>query len=189
MKTISNICSNPNCTNVNVPNFLFDSEKKLCKSCAYKKEIDQKFNDKGKRRLFGLSQKSTIVKTIIFFLVCITLVELYSLYRQPKEKTITDDHQFIQDSFVIHPLKKLWVGIIYFDNNEKKSFRTSKDIYLDINRNQIIIIRHGFFKIIDRENREIDVGSGVEKRYYLKQGLMQAINKKEFKILNNGKDW
>ena len=105
-----------------------------------------------------------------------------------EDKNITKTSASEESSAFIYPNSKLWVGIIYLDNNKRKSFLGKEELKLDVSRDQLITTGHGFF------NMRFD---GVMKKFksqnpmkmLIKDGKVSVISNKKFKELNKGSLW
>ncbi len=88
----------------------------------------------------------------------------------------------------ISPTQKAWVGIIYLDNFTKKDFLIRNKLPLDANRDQLIVIGHGNFKIYNKTYSVKFRGKGPV-RFIYKDGELMEISKKEFKRSSAGVAW
>ncbi len=105
-----------------------------------------------------------------------------------QDKNITKTPASKKSSAFILPNSKLWVGIIYLDNNKRKSFLGKQKLELDASRDQLITTGHGYF------NMEFN---GVMKKFnsqnpiklLIRGGKLSVISNKKFKELNKGSLW
>ncbi len=105
-----------------------------------------------------------------------------------KDKNITKTTISKKTTAFIYPNSKLWVGIIYLDNNKRKSFLGKEKLKLDTSRDQLITTGHGYF------NMEFN---GVVKKFksqnpmklLIKDGNISVISNKQYKELNKGSLW
>lgn len=105
-----------------------------------------------------------------------------------KDKNITKTTAVKKSSAFILPDSKLWVGIIYLDNNKRKSFLGKEKLVLDPSRDQLITTGHGYFSM---------EFNGVVKKFnssnpiklLIKNGKMSVISNEKFKELNKGSLW
>lgn len=95
---------------------------------------------------------------------------------------------YISKKVTIRPKTPIWIGIIDLQSGSKKTFTTSKDYEVDMNKSQLILTGHGNFTIdIDGENKPS--GTQNAARYIVKDGEFKAISADEFINLNKGKAW
>ena len=103
---------------------------------------------------------------------------------EPREKV---SPRFSQEAVVI-PNSELWLGIIYLDTKERKSFLGEGNFSVDISREQIITTGHGSFNLsmngkIRKFNRQAPM------RFWVKDLNLTEIDWSKFKELNEGKSW
>jgi len=92
------------------------------------------------------------------------------------------------NTIVIQPNVNLWMGIIYLDNNKRKSYLGKKDIVIDVSRDQIITTGHGNINLI--KNKVIEkLHSKTPLKFLVKDGHIKQISISEFNKLNKGKSW
>jgi len=105
-----------------------------------------------------------------------------------KDKNITKTPALKESNAFILPNSKLWVGIIYFDNNKRKSFLGKEKLELNASRDQLITTGHGHFSI---------EFNGVMKKFkskdpiklLIRDGNISVISNKKYKELNKGSLW
>ena len=105
-----------------------------------------------------------------------------------KDKNITKAPIPKESSAFISPNRKLWVGIIYLDNNKRKSFLGKEKLELNASRDQLITTGHGNFSM---------EFNGVMKKFnsqnpiklLVKDGNISVISNKKYKELNKGSLW
>ena len=105
-----------------------------------------------------------------------------------KDKNITKAPIPKELSAFISPNSKLWVGIIYLDNNKRKSFLGKEKLELNASRDQLITTGHGNFSM---------EFNGVMKKFnsqnpiklLIKDGNFSVISNKKYKELNKGSLW
>ena len=105
-----------------------------------------------------------------------------------KDKNITKTPIPKESSAFISPNSKLWVGIIYLDNNKRKSFLGKEKLELNASRDQLITTGHGHFSM---------EFNGVMKKFtsknpiklLIRDGNISVISNKKFKELNKGSLW
>ena len=88
----------------------------------------------------------------------------------------------------ITPKTELWVGIIYLDNNKRKSFIGKSNYTIDLSRDQIILTGHGNFKLDVNEEEKV-FKQQAPMRFLVKKGNLTQIDLKKFKELNKGASW
>ncbi len=104
------------------------------------------------------------------------------------DQNISNQIQPLHQTLVIKPATSLWVGIIYLDNYQRKSYLTSKEIDLDPSRDQLILTGHSKFDIL--HNNELAFFSSEKKvRFLYQDGTLSEITQQEFKELNGGVEW
>jgi len=104
------------------------------------------------------------------------------------DKNITKTPALKESTAFILPDSKLWVGIIYLDNNKRKSFLGKEKLELNTSRDQLITTGHGYF------NMEFN---GVVKKFssknpvklLIRDGNFSIISNDKFKELNRGSLW
>ncbi|MGM0622688.1 MAG: hypothetical protein ACQESH_01575 [Campylobacterota bacterium] len=84
---------------------------------------------------------------------------------------------------VIQPLRRLWLGHINLDSNERVQRNTAGEIIIDAD-NTIIITGHGRFDIGDNEFR-----TGDRQYFHFVDGELQVLNESAFRELNEGRLW
>jgi cytoskeletal protein RodZ len=88
----------------------------------------------------------------------------------------------------ILPTKKVWVGIIYLDNYEKRAFVTSRPIDINTSRDQLILTGHGYLRI--DESGDIQEYKDRRKlRFLFRAGRLEMIDPATFRRYNRGKEW
>jgi len=105
-----------------------------------------------------------------------------------EDKNITKTPAPKESSAFILPNSKLWVGIIYLDNNKRKSFLGKEKLELNASRDQLITTGHGNFSM---------EFNGVMKKFnsqnpiklLIKDGNFSVISNKKYKELNKGSLW
>ncbi len=96
--------------------------------------------------------------------------------------------QAILPSITIIPKKKLWIGIIYLDNYQKKAYVTSSPIEINTSRDQLIVTGHGLFKI-DIDGKVKDLQKRGKQRFIYRAGELEPIDAATFRLYNRGKNW
>ncbi|MBL0686316.1 MAG: hypothetical protein JJV95_00475 [Sulfurospirillum sp.] len=106
---------------------------------------------------------------------------------QIDELTETVSSTFPQEA-IITPSSQLWLGIIYLDTKERRSFLGDGNISIDISREQIITTGHGnFYLTID--NKKSVFKNKEPLRFLVKDLNITQISWSKFKALNEGKYW
>ena len=98
------------------------------------------------------------------------------------KKTVTNGNLYIS------PTQKAWVGVIYLDNFSKKDFLIRNKLPLDANRDQLIVVGHGNFKIYNKTYSVKFRGKGPV-RFIYRDGELMEISKKEFIKSSAGVAW
>ncbi len=101
---------------------------------------------------------------------------------ESKKKMLTKRELYIK------PKQKAWVGVIYLDDFTKKDFLIRTKLPLDANRNQLIIVGHGKFKIFNKSYSVKFRGKGPV-RFIYRDGELMEISKKEFIRTSAGVAW
>jgi hypothetical protein len=101
---------------------------------------------------------------------------------EPKKK------KSIAGGLYISPIQKAWVGIIFLDNFTKKDFLIRKKLPLDANRDQLIVVGHGQFKVYNK-SYSVKFRSKGPVRFIYKDGELMEISKKEFIRTSAGVGW
>ena len=91
-------------------------------------------------------------------------------------------------TLAILPSRKLWIGIIYLDNREKKAYVTSRPIEINTSRDQLIVTGHGLLSI--DEDGELKEYKERRKLYFIyRAGKLEPIDAATFRRYNRGKSW
>ncbi len=88
----------------------------------------------------------------------------------------------------IIPKEKLWVGIIYLDNYKHENHIISSPLELNTSRDQLIVTGHGMMQI--KSDGEIqDFNEIAKQRFIYRNGKLEKIDRKTFRLYNRGRDW
>lgn len=101
---------------------------------------------------------------------------------------INSSQNAIVPKITIIPKQKVWIGIIYLDNYQRKQFLTSSPIELNTSRDQLIITGHGQLQI-DVNGKIEDFNSVKKMRFLYRAGVLEVIDRKATRLYNKGKDW
>lgn len=78
-------------------------------------------------------------------------------------------------TFYIEPSRDLWIGVYYSDTGQREGNTTKELIELDPNRNQIITLGHGSFKLVHNNNLIEPKGDNLY-RFRLKDGVLSQMS-------------
>lgn len=104
------------------------------------------------------------------------------------ESNTSSSQTAILPKITIIPKQRLWIGIIYLDNYQKKQLLTSQPVELNTSRDQLIITGHGKLQI-DTNGEIQDFNSKKKLRFLYRAGILEVIDKEAVKHYNRGKDW
>ena len=90
---------------------------------------------------------------------------------------------------VLTPNVKLWVGVIYLDDNSRDSFLGDGNFTIDLTRDQLITTGHGNFSISFDDGRVKKFNSQNPMKFMVKDGNLSEISLEKFKELNKGNLW
>lgn len=94
----------------------------------------------------------------------------------------------VERSLQIHPLSKVWLGYIDVATGKKYQKTFDTNLSLDANRTWLFIFGHGYIDIYVNGRLE-KFDSRDQKRFYYKDGKLQALSLEEFKAFNRGHAW
>lgn len=89
---------------------------------------------------------------------------------------------------VITPNVELWVGVIYLDNFQRRSYLGEGNFSVDLSRDQIITTGHGSFNLKGK-NADLEYKRQSPVRFLVKDGSVTEISWSKFKELNRGNPW
>lgn len=93
-----------------------------------------------------------------------------------------------ENEAVLTPNSKLWVGVIYLDNQKRRSFLGEGNFSINLDRKQIVTTGHGSFTInTNKEKLEYKRQSPI--RFLIEDGNITEIELHKFKELNKGNSW
>jgi hypothetical protein len=105
-----------------------------------------------------------------------------------KSEVVEDESESIaKDELYIQPIYKAWIGVIYLDNREKKSYTTVDKIYIDTDREQLIALGHDKVKLFLNQ-KEFNFDSD-RLRFIYRDGELKTLTFSEFRELNRGRNW
>ncbi|MGP1451071.1 MAG: hypothetical protein ACTTJS_08155 [Wolinella sp.] len=85
---------------------------------------------------------------------------------------------------------KVWLGIVYLDNNKRAVETVVGQYQIDGSREQILRTGHGMLEVVVNGKVEQQYHSGSPMRfYYLPGEELKVISLEEFKAKNGGKEW
>ncbi len=90
---------------------------------------------------------------------------------------------------VLTPNVKLWVGVIYLDDNSRDSFLGDGNFTIDLTRDQLITTGHGNFSISFDDGRVKKFNFQNPMKFMVKDGNLSEISLEKFKELNKGNLW
>lgn len=93
-----------------------------------------------------------------------------------------------KEQAVINPKTELWIGVIYLDNFERRSFLGKGNFSIDISRNQIVTTGHGSFDL-KAEQGDLSYNRQSPVRFEVIEGRIKEISWSKFKELNKGNSW
>jgi len=112
------------------------------------------------------------------------------------EKVTEDKNVMLQvsdtdkgEKAVLTPNVKLWVGVIYLDDNSRDSFLGDGNFTIDLTRDQLITTGHGNFSISFDDGRVKKFNSQNPMKFMVKDGNLSEISLEKFKELNKGNLW
>ncbi|MDD2838234.1 MAG: hypothetical protein AB7U44_06735 [Sulfuricurvum sp.] len=92
------------------------------------------------------------------------------------------------DGVVIHPIYKVWYGMIDMDTKAKTQDITAEPIRIDTTKNWLIILGHGRIELETPEGKK-EINDKNTVWFVCEKGNMKKISKEEFETLNGGKGW
>ena len=104
------------------------------------------------------------------------------------DKNITKTPALKESTAFILPDSKLWVGIIYLDNNKRKSFLGKDKLELNASRDQLITTGHGHFSM-EFNGAVKKFSSKNPVKLLIRDGNFSIISNDKFKELNRGSLW
>ncbi|PID47450.1 MAG: hypothetical protein CR967_04435 [Proteobacteria bacterium] len=106
---------------------------------------------------------------------------------KPKQEP-TENNLGPQKVFLTPP-NRIWVGLINLENKKRRQYLTGKPIEIDLSMPQIIITGHGHFNFEYDNGKVESFNSNGKQYYYVDDGNIKKISKKEFISYNGGKYW
>ncbi len=88
----------------------------------------------------------------------------------------------------ISPNAKLWIGVIYLDNFQRKSYLGEGNFTLEASRDQLITTGHGDFNLYFK-GKLTKFNSERPLKFLIKDGNVSEISVDKFKELNKGSLW
>lgn len=118
------------------------------------------------------------------------MIEQNALEQNTSEVIIPDSNASLTlpKQLTLSPKINLWLGIVYLDDQSRKSYIGKSDVILDLSRDQIITTGHGSF-VLSGIDYEKDFSIQAPVRFLVKDGNLAQITGDEFKELNGGKVW
>ena len=84
---------------------------------------------------------------------------------------------------------KVWVGFIDLTTRANSSMLTDSNFSVDLSNDQLLLIGGTALTLVNESGEVLNFPSGSSKRFLVKEGKIRAINDKEFRSYNGGKDW
>jgi cytoskeletal protein RodZ len=84
---------------------------------------------------------------------------------------------------------KVWVGFIDLTTRANSSMLTDSNFSVDLSKDQLLLIGGTALTLVNESGEVLNFPSGSSKRFLVKEGKIRAINDKEFRSYNGGKDW
>ncbi len=98
--------------------------------------------------------------------------------------------EVIDKNITIEPKTRIWIGIVFLDNFEKRDFFVDSFLTLDLNRSQILYTGHGLFDIVEgNTTKSLNKQSTVRLHYDREKESVEEIDTTRYKELNRGMDW
>lgn len=93
-------------------------------------------------------------------------------------------------NITIAPSTRLWLGVVFLDNNQKRDYFIEDRFELNTNRSQLLYMGHSAFEIIEG-NKISKPSSQTTSRYYYDSQTYELveIDVDRFRELNRGADW
>lgn len=91
-------------------------------------------------------------------------------------------------TIILQPTKKVWIGVIYLDNGQKRMLTTQEPFEINLSRDQLIVTGHGFFDLL-MDGKKQHFSSATTQRLLIKDGQLQFVDKETFKKYNKGRNW
>lgn len=104
------------------------------------------------------------------------------------DEPVQEVNQSFSQEATIVPNIQLWIGAIYLDTKERRSFLGEGNFTIDISREQIITTGHGDFNLIIGETVK-EFKSQAPMRFLVKNSNFLEIGSERFRELNEGKLW
>ncbi|CZE46608.1 helix-turn-helix domain-containing protein [Campylobacter geochelonis] len=105
-----------------------------------------------------------------------------------KQLNLDDEKSGEQTAASIIPSEKMWIGIIDVKTGKKTTMITTKKYDIDLEKEQLVLTGHGFFKL-DSGDKNEQFKDKNPTRLYIKDGKISQISYDEFLKLNKGKAW
>lgn len=102
-------------------------------------------------------------------------LDLNESEEEPVTEEIKEEPVVAKNSFYIESSRDLWIGIYYNDNGQREGNVSKGIVELDPNRNQVITLGHGDFKLVYKDE-VIEPKSNNLYRYRLKDGVLTKMS-------------
>jgi len=110
--------------------------------------------------------------------------------KKEEKKSKSKDEAFVMpENIIIHPTKKIWIGVVNLKNWKRYTITTPNDHVIEADSNKLIITGHGFFSIDDLSGNNIKYDDRKKHFFILKDEKLVEVNESKFKKLNGGKIW
>ena len=93
-----------------------------------------------------------------------------------------------QSEIKVVPRRKVWLGVINFDDNKKKSQNASNAVSIEIGKKQLIVTGHGEINL-EIGDQNIKFSGDNPKRFLVEKDKVTPLTYDEFVALNKGKSW
>ena len=108
---------------------------------------------------------------------------------QPLNVLLNSSHTPKENEAVFSTDGKVWVGFIDLSTRTNSSMVTDSNFSVDLSKDQLLLIGGTALTLVNESGEVQNFPSGNSKRFLVKEGKIKAINDKEFRSYNGGKDW
>jgi hypothetical protein len=108
--------------------------------------------------------------------------------QQEEKKPEAPKDEAVATSFVIKPLKRLWMGYIDVSNFKHYQKTFSTELALDPKKEWLLTLGHGYFNAVIN-GKEEKFRSSKNLKFHYKDGVLKKVSREEFKKLNRGRTW
>ncbi|MDD2951094.1 MAG: hypothetical protein PHU29_09925, partial [Sulfuricurvum sp.] len=89
---------------------------------------------------------------------------------------------------IIHPIYKVWYGMIDMASGKRIQKITTDPIHIDTTKNWLIFLGHGRLEV-ESSSGKIEFKQTDPIRFICENGVLKELNKDEFIERNGGQDW